>query len=125
MKKQRAAGIKVYKPTGFIKAYQDLVKKEVIPFQYEVMSDNVEGADKSHVIKNFENAGKTLRGDTDHDGFYGMVFQDSDAGKWLEAVAYSLSVSPDEKLEEKADRLIELIASSQDSDGYLITFFTI
>lgn len=125
MKKQRAADIKVYKPTGFIKAYQDLVKKEVIPFQYEVMSDNVEGADKSHVIKNFENAGKTLRGDTDHDGFYGMVFQDSDAGKWLEAVAYSLSVSPDEKLMKKADGLIDLIASSQDSDGYLNTYFTI
>ena len=39
--------------------------------------------------------------DTD-DGFYGMVFQDSDAAKWLEAVAYSLAVFPDEETEKIA-----------------------
>lgn len=125
MKLQRSVNINAYKPQGFIAKIQELVRKEVIPFQYEVMSDNVEGAEKSHVIKNFENAAKALKGDTDHDGFYGMVFQDSDAGKWLEAVAYSLSLYPDKELEEKADRLIDLIADSQDSDGYLNTYFTI
>ena len=54
-----------------------------------------------------------------------MVFQDSDAAKWLEAVAFSLSIYPDKKLEETADRLIELIAASQDEDGYLNTYYTI
>lgn len=125
MKIQHSVNINAYKSDSFIKKYQELVKNEVIPFQYEIMNDKVEGADKSHVIKNFENAAKALKGDTGHDGFYGMVFQDSDAGKWLEAAAYSLSVNPDEELIKKADNLIELIASSQDDDGYLNTYFTI
>lgn len=37
------------------------------------------------------------------DKFYGFVFQDSDFSKWIEAVAYSLTNHPDEKLEQIAD----------------------
>ena len=40
---------------------------------------------------------------------YGMVFQDSDVAKWLEAVAYSLVLRPDAELERQADELIALI----------------
>lgn len=54
-----------------------------------------------------------------------MVFQDSDAYKWLEATAYAVAVSSDEKLERQADELIDLIADAQDKDGYLNTFFTV
>lgn len=125
MKFQNSIDVTQYKSKGFISAYQKLIKETVIPFQYDVMCDNVEGADKSHVIKNFVNAGKALRGENTDDGFFGMVFQDSDAAKWLEAVAYSLAVIPDEKLEKTADELIELIAQAQDEDGYLNSFFTI
>ncbi|MGN0667330.1 MAG: glycoside hydrolase family 127 protein, partial [Huintestinicola sp.] len=59
------------------------------------------------------------------DGFYGMVFQDSDAYKWLEAVAYALANKADSTLEKQADELIDLIAAAQDEDGYLNTYFTI
>lgn len=59
------------------------------------------------------------------DGFYGMVFQDSDAAKWLEAVAYALILFPDTELEATADRVIDIIAGAQDSDGYLNTYYTI
>lgn len=125
MKIQHSINQNAYTSEGFIRNLQKLVKENVIPYQYEIMNDGVEGAEKSHVIKNFENAAKTLKGEEDHDGFYGMVFQDSDAAKWLEAVAYSLVCFPDKNLEEKADKLIELIADSQDDDGYLNTYFTI
>ncbi len=117
--------VKNYKPDGFIGRYQRLIKDEVIPYQHEVLSDNIPDAEKSHVIQNFINAGKSLRGETETDGFYGMVFQDSDAAKWLEAVAYSLALFPDSELEEKADRLIDIIAEAQDTDGYLNTFYTV
>ncbi len=110
---------------GFMRRYQKLVKDVVIPYQYEVLSDRAQGAEKSHVIANFANAGAVLAGKDGGDGFYGMVFQDSDAAKWLEAVAYSLELFPDEKLEEEADRLIELIRAAQDEDGYLNTYYTI
>lgn len=117
--------IKSYKAEGFIGKYQRLIKDVVIPYQYEVLSDNLPDTEKSHVIDNFINAGKALRGEDVGDGFYGMVFQDSDAAKWLEAVAYSLAIFPDKKLEETADRLIDIIAEAQDEDGYLNTYYTI
>lgn len=126
MKNQKQIPASAYQSgTGFINHYQNLIKDVVIPYQYEVLCDNVEGVEKSHVIANFVNAGKALRGEDIGDGFYGMVFQDSDAAKWLEAVAFSLTVYADKKLEAKADALIDIIAAAQDSDGYLNTYFTI
>ena len=118
-------GIKpcAYKSSGFISRYQQLVREEMLPYQYRVMRDE-ENTEKSGVFRNFINAGRALRGEP-HGDFYGMVFQDSDAGKWLEAAAYSLAAFPDEKLEAQADGLIDLIAAAQDSDGYLDTRFTI
>lgn len=110
---------------GFIFNYQKLIKDVVLPYQYQVLNDNAEGAEKSHVIKNFINAGKALLNQDVDDGFYGMVFQDSDAAKWLEAVAYSLVVFPDKELEKIADDLICIIKNAQDKDGYLNTYYTI
>ncbi|MDE7295621.1 MAG: glycoside hydrolase family 127 protein [Oscillospiraceae bacterium] len=126
MKNHRQINIKNYYPTdGFILNYQRLVKEAVIPYQYEVLHDRAEGAEKSGVIENFKNAAAVLRGEKPSGDFYGMVFQDSDAAKWIEAAAFSLAIFPDEELEKKADELIELIASAQDEDGYLNTRFTI
>lgn len=114
-----------YTSTGFIRKYQQLVSNTVIPYQYEVLNDKAEGAEKSHVVQNYINAAKALRGEDTGDGFYGMVFQDSDAAKWLEAAAYSLKNFPDQDLEKRADDLIDLIVAAQDKDGYLNTYFTI
>ena len=114
-----------YRSDGFIGKYQRLIKDVVIPYQYSVLCDKAPDAEKSHVIANFVNAGKALRGEDAGDGFYGMVFQDSDAAKWLEAAAYSLALFPDKELEKTADELIEIIAAAQDEDGYLDTYFTI
>ena len=126
MKVQTSIPITSYKASeGFIASFQKLIRDEVIPYQYSVLCDKSETAEKSHVVKNFINAAAALRGEDTDDGFYGMVFQDSDAAKWLEAVAFSLSIHPDKNLEETADRLIELIAASQDEDGYLNTYYTI
>ena len=111
---------------GFINKFQKLIKEVVIPYQYAVLEDSAEdNVEKSHVIKNFINAGNVLAGKGEGDGFYGMVFQDSDAAKWIEAVAYSLAIIPDSKLENIADKLIDIIATAQDSNGYLNTYYTI
>lgn len=125
MKIQHRIAESGYKSDGFIGKYQKLIKDVVVPYQYRVLKDEAEGVEKSHVVANFVNAGKALRGENVEDGFYGMVFQDSDAGKWIEAAAYSLMNFPDEELEKKVDDLIDLIADAQDSDGYLDTYFTI
>ena len=125
MIKHNPLNINSYKSAGFIGQYQRLIKDTVIPYQYSVLCDEAEDTEKSHVIKNFINAGKVLLGEDADDGFYGMVFQDSDAAKWLEAVGYSLAIYPDEALEKTADEVIDIIAKAQDSDGYLNTYYTI
>ncbi|MBO5208529.1 MAG: glycoside hydrolase family 127 protein [Lachnospiraceae bacterium] len=125
MKVQNQTSIRAYKSSGFIGKYQQLIKDVVIPYQYNVLCDEAPDTEKSHVVQNFINAGKAVRGEEVGDGFYGMVFQDSDAAKWIEAVAYSLSLFPDAKLEETTDKLIDIIADAQDTDGYLNTYYTI
>ncbi len=132
MKIQHQTSVTAYKAGGFIGRYQRLIKDIVLPCQYSILCDEAPDTEKSHVVQNFINAGKVLRQAGENpaagecgDGFYGMVFQDSDAAKWIEAAAYCLSLFPDEKLEETADRLIDIIADAQDTDGYLNTYYTI
>lgn len=108
-----------------LKRYQKLVKDVVVPYQYSVLCDKAEGAEKSHVLQNFINAGKALKGDNNNDGFYGMVFQDSDAAKWIEAASYALRLFPDSELEKEVDEFVDIIAEAQDEDGYLNTYYTI
>ena len=125
MKIQRQLAQDGYTSSGFIGRYQRLIKDTVVPYQYSVLCDQLEDTEKSHVIDNFRNAAKALRGEGSGDGFYGMVFQDSDAAKWIEAAAYSLRNFPDKELEKTLDEVVEIIAAAQDEDGYLDTYFTI
>ncbi len=126
MKAQRQIDVKNFESRkGFIYDFQKLIRDVAIPYQYAVLNDQVEGVEKSHAVANFENAAKAVKGEDVGEGFYGMVFQDSDAAKWIEAAAYSLAVFPDSKLEEEVDGLIDKIAAAQDGDGYLNTYYTI
>lgn len=52
-------------------------------------------------------------------------FWDSDVAKWIEAAAYSLSLTPDKKLEKTIDDLIDLIEKNQTDDGYFNIYFTV
>lgn len=100
--------------------YMKLVKEKVIPYQYEILNDRIEGAVPSGAINNFKIAAGLVQGE-----YEGRVFQDSDVAKWLEAVAYCLSWSPDKVLENLADGIIDLLESAQCADGYLNTYFAV
>lgn len=104
----------------FWSSRQNLITEVVIPYQESILNDKIPGVEKSHAFANFRIAAGLEQGD-----YYGMVFQDSDVAKWLEAVAYSLSIQPDAAQEKRADEIIEVIAKAQQSDGYLNTYFTI
>ena len=99
---------------------QQLMLDVVIPYQEDVLHDRIPGVEKSHAVENFRIAAGEADGQ-----FYGMVFQDSDVAKWLEAVAYSLLIRPDAELEKRADELIALVGRAQQEDGYLNTYFTV
>ncbi|WP_080832972.1 glycoside hydrolase family 127 protein [Cohnella massiliensis] len=104
----------------FWNEYTELVRQTVIPYQWEALNDRVEGAAPSYAIRNFRIAAGLEEGE-----FGGMVFQDSDLAKWLEAVGYSLASRPDPELERIADDAIDLIGAAQLENGYLNTYFTI
>ncbi len=122
----------------------ELVRCEMIPYQLSALNDNIEGAEKSYCLENFkkasiivENMKKGVKppkypADSWHydesapkNAFHGWVFQDSDVYKWLEAVAYSLVNHPDDDLQRKADKCIDLICSAQLENGYLDTLYII
>ena len=125
----------------FWKKEMELVRTEVIPYQWAALNDQVEGAAPSFCMHNFKAAGKlnkekkelgtafkepvyTFRGfealpeDPKQldDKFYGFVFQDSDFYKWIEAVGYSLTQHPDPQLESIADGAIDIVCAAQQED---------
>lgn len=51
------------------------------------------------------------------------MFWDSDVAKWIEAASFVLATHPDVELDRTLDQVIALIASMQQSDGYLNTWF--
>ncbi len=130
---------------------QELVRKEVIPYQWEALNDRVADAAPSYCMHNFRAAGRmmqkkqqmgetyvaptyTFRGfealpedpaNPDPDKFFGFVFQDSDFSKWIEAVGYSLAQCPDAQLEQTADEAIDLVCAAQLENGYLDTYYII
>ena len=111
---------KIHIQDSFWSKHVDLVRKEIIPFQWEAMNDCIEGAEPSHCLENFKIAAGRKQGE-----FYGAVFQDTDIAKWLEAVAFSLATHEDKELEKTADEVIDLIADAQCEDGYLNTYYII
>ena len=97
---------------------QALITDTVIPYQEKILDDKVEGVEKSHAFANFRIAAGLEEGE-----FFGMVFQDSDVAKWLEAVAYSLCIKQDADLEKRADEIIDIIAKAQQPDGFKHIFY--
>ena len=110
--------IKIQDP--FWGEYMELVRSHAIPYQWEALNDRIKDAEPSYCIKNFRVAAGIEEGTFD-----GMVFQDSDLYKWLEAVAYSLMWHPDTELEKTADGAVDLIGQAQQEDGYVNTYYII
>lgn len=122
-----------------------LVKNEVLPYQYLALQDKIDGAEKSYCIENFKKAievnkkiksGQVVKkypvdkwfyndDNCEKDAFHGWVFQDSDVYKWIEAVGFLLSIEFDEELKTKADEFIDIICEAQLENGYLDTLYII
>ncbi|WAH39803.1 glycoside hydrolase family 127 protein [Alicyclobacillus fastidiosus] len=97
-----------------------LVRETVLPYQWRILNDTEPDAPPSFTIRNLRIAAKEIDGE-----FNGMVFQDSDLAKWLEAVGYSLATHPDKELERVADEVIDLLERAQEPNGYLDTYFIV
>jgi DUF1680 family protein len=89
-----------------------IIQEVTLPSQYKLLYETGR-------IFNFRRAAGKEKGD-----FQGLVFNDSDVYKWLEAAAFSYAYNPDPDLLAKSREIIDEIAAAQDEDGYLNTYFT-
>lgn len=92
---------------------QETLRKVTIPHLFNML-------EKAGNINNFR-----LARDKAHEGYSGPFWMDSDLYKAIEAAAYVLAKHPDPALEKQIDDLVSLIASAQQPDGYLNTYFTV
>lgn len=98
--------------------YVDLVAEKMIPYQWNILNGRGEYV-RSHCIDNFKITAGELEGE-----HKGVVFGDTDAYKWLEAVAFCAMNGRTEYI-PVADELIDLIGKAQQPDGYLNTYYTL
>ncbi len=130
---------------NFWKEKAEIVRTEVIPYQWNALNDKIENAEPSYSIRNLRLAAECIEkrkkgintstfpinewhytpNRKNENSFYGWIFQDSDLYKWLEAVSYSLRNTADNQLETLADEAIELICNAQAENGYINSFYTI
>ena len=94
-------------------------RRETIPFAFQQ-------CELTRRVGNFLRAAKVLAGEPLEDRKPpGYPFDDTDVYKVIEGASYTLSVTPDPKLEQYIDGLIATIAAAQEKDGYLYTTRTI
>ena len=97
----------------------EINRKVTIPFAFEK-------CEETGRVSNFIQAAEALRGEeVKNKKLPGYPFDDTDIYKVIEGASYSLSVTPDPKLEAYVDSLIEKIAAAQEKDGYLYPARTI
>ena len=100
--------------SGFWYTRMETNRTVTIPFSIKLLEETGR-------IKNFLIAAKRDTGDF----CTSYYFDDSDAYKVIEAASYSLMLKPDKDLEDKLDKMIEVIEAAQEPDGYLYTPRTI
>lgn len=101
-------------------SYTKLVADKIIPYQWEILNDRVEDAIPTHCIDNFKIAAGEMLGERK-----GVIFQDTDLYKWIEAVSYSMENGCGNQFKETVEDVISLIGRAQESDGYLNTYYTV
>ena len=103
---------------GFWKEKQQMVCNQTVPHMWAALNDRVPGAPRSGAIHNFRMAAGLEEGD-----FIGLVSQDSDLYKWMEAAAYAQNNAADPATAEALDAMISLLEKAQRKDGYLNSFY--
>ena len=133
---------------AFWERESDLVRRVVLPYQWDALNDRIPGAAPSWWMHNMRAAARAVAARkagkyvprqraegmlveaadpafAESDLFYGWVFQDSDGYKWIEAAAYQLIQHPDAVLRARVQEAVDAIRAAQETDGCLNTYYTI
>lgn len=131
------AGLPLTAPGGMEGPQMSFAKLEAVPFTQVKIQDRFwsprqetnRKATVEHSLQMLDKYGNLLvmrlAAEGKREGFKGLLFTDSDLYKVLEGVSYTLATHPDERLSRRVDELIALIASAQQEDGYLNTWFQV
>ena len=104
----------------FLGKYVQCVGEKIIPHQWKILNDCLEGTEPTYCIQNFRIAAGEMEGIRQ-----GIIYQDTDLYKWLESVAYYINSEDAPDLEKRADEVIDLLSRAQEEDGYLNTYYTV
>ncbi|MEM4461528.1 MAG: glycoside hydrolase family 127 protein [Candidatus Bathyarchaeia archaeon] len=96
---------------GFWAPRLKILREVTIPSQYSLL-------ESTGRIDNFRRAARKVS-----KPFSGLIFNDSDVYKWIEAVAFLLAYGFDENLYKLSRSVVEEVVAAQDDDGYLNTYF--
>ena len=105
----------------FWKQRLDVMRNTTIRYAFQKCTD-------AGQLRNFEYAGKIVSGEAqvgDLKFQSGNPYDDAEVYKVLEGASYVLTTQKDEELETYCDRVVDLICSAQEPDGYIQTNFTI
>jgi DUF1680 family protein len=91
---------------------QRMLRETTLPSQYKLLEETGR-------IDNFRRVSGKMK-----DGFKGLVFNDSDVYKWVEAVAFSIAGNKSDELHRLIMQVIIDIGEAQDENGYLNTYFS-
>ena len=101
---------------GLFLEKQKLITEKTIPYIWRALNNQIEGIEPSCALDNF----RIAAGDSNEE-FFGLVSQDSDLFKWMEAAAYSLQFSEDAK--DHLESAVGLLSRAQQKDGYLNSYY--
>ena len=104
---------------GLLHEKRMLAAGKTIPYIRKALNDEIEGIEPSGAFENF----RIAAGESDRD-FYGLVSQDSDVYKWMEAAALALQYENQETL-AAFDEAADLLKRAQQKNGYLNTYYII
>lgn len=103
---------------GFWKQRLHTICAATVPHMWRALNDCLEGAPKSGAIHNLRLAAGLETGT-----FFGLVSQDSDLFKWMEAAAYALHNEPSADTRRALEAAITLLEQAQREDGYLNAYY--
>ena len=116
-KETRMSEVKI--TDGLIHKKRNIVEEKTIPYIRKALNNELYGVEPSGAFENF----RIAAGESDRN-FYGLVSQDSDVFKWMEAASLSLQYE-NEEMQTYLEEAIDLLDRAQQKNGYLNTYFTI
>ena len=116
-KETRMSEVKI--TDGLIHKKRNIVEEKTIPYIRKALNNELYGVEPSGAFENF----RIAAGESDRN-FYGLVSQDSDVFKWMEAASLSLQYE-NEEMQTYLEEAIDLLDRAQQKNGYLNTYYII